>query len=375
MDKRTTKGHFTRIRNIEAYRETTYTPPRQSALRVTESYYNYTGKVLYLAHRNNLLFPLALEDKHMNIPQAHVGKLVIEQQFLVAYDRVDEFINQLMLDVEEDTDNHNIEQHRVIEAITGGNQIEKHRSGLQFTVRYIIGGKAIQAQPNGLYVTNLDVTVGFEGTDVMHPYAARTAASIYGQYQKNNKETPRSNFTVILVDNAGRYNSLYINVHGDAMEVKPTRSENMEDGVWVSRSSHTRGSVCEADAVFIGGPSKVRYETLECLDSTNFETPMLYYSIQECITHGDAMNQLEKRFQLDRTRLDIKTREQDERIKQQEEARKERDHQRKLEEMERKAKLDRVKDERSVGVEVLKIGGALVTGIGIALAAVVKMRD
>jgi hypothetical protein len=311
----------------------------------------------------------------MNIPQAHVGKLVIEQQFLVAYDRVDEFINQLMLDVEEDTDNHNIEQHRVIEAITGGNQIEKHRSGLQFTVRYIIGGKAIQAQPNGLYVTNLDVTVGFEGTDVMHPYAARTAASIYGQYQKNNKETPRSNFTVILVDNAGRYNSLYINVHGDAMEVKPTRSENMEDGVWVSRSSHTRGSVCEADAVFIGGPSKVRYETLECLDSTNFETPMLYYSIQECITHGDAMNQLEKRFQLDRTRLDIKTREQDERIKQQEEARKERDHQRKLEEMERKAKLDRVKDERSVGVEVLKIGGALVTGIGIALAAVVKMRD
>ena len=227
MDKRTTKGHFTRIRNIEAYKETSYTPPRQAALRITESYYNYTGKVLYLAHRNNILFPLAMEDRHMNMPQQHVGKLVIEQQFLVAYDRVDEFINQLMLDVEEDTENHNIEQHRVIEAITGGDHIEKHRSGLQFTVRYVIGGKAIQTQPNGLYITNLDVAIGFEGTDVIHPYAARTAASIYNQYQKNQKEAPRSNFTVMLVDNAGRYNSLYINIHGDAMEIKPTRSENI----------------------------------------------------------------------------------------------------------------------------------------------------
>lgn len=375
MDKRTTKGHFTRIRNIEAYKETSYTPPRQAALRITESYYNYTGKVLYLAHRNNILFPLAMEDRHMNMPQQHVGKLVIEQQFLVAYDRVDEFINQLMLDVEEDTENHNIEQHRVIEAITGGDHIEKHRSGLQFTVRYVIGGKAIQTQPNGLYITNLDVAIGFEGTDVIHPYAARTAASIYNQYQKNQKEAPRSNFTVMLVDNAGRYNSLYINIHGDAMEIKPTRSENMEDGIWVSRSSHTRGSVSETDAVFIGGPSRVRYDTLACLDGTNFETPMLYYSMQECITHGDALVQLEKRYQLDKARADIKAKEQEERIKQQEEARKERDHQRKMEEMERKARLDRVKDERSVGVEVLKIGGALVTGIGIALAAMAKMRD
>ena len=97
--------------------------------------------------------------------------------------------------------------------------------------------------------------------------------------------------------------------------------------------------------------------------------------MQECITHGDALVQLEKRYQLDKARADIKAKEQEERIKQQEEARKERDHQRKMEEMERKARLDRVKDERSVGVEVLKIGGALVTGIGIALAAMAKMRD
>ncbi len=374
MDKSRKRGHFTRIRTMEAYKENTYSQPRHAALRVTESYYNYTGKVLYLSHRNNIMFPLTLEDKHMNIPSAHVGKLIVEQTFLVAYDRVDEFINQLMIDVEEDVNNQHCEQQRVIEAITSGDHIEKHKSGLKFTIRYIIGGKAISDHPKGLYLTNLDVCIGLDGNDVRHPYSSKDATSIFTQHENDRKALLRSNFTVTLIDNAKRFDSLYINIQGDVMEIKPTMSESLEDGIWIHRSSHT-SQAGEISGIFVNGPTTSHYETLDCLNPDNVDAPMIYYNPQECLTYGDEVRLLEKKYQLEKQRLDKEAAEAEERAKRLEESRKERDHQRKIEELERKAKVDRMKDERSVGVEILKIGGALVTGIGIALAAVAKFRD
>ena len=375
MDNSPTKGHFTRVRTIEGYRESSYSAPRLAGLRITQSYYNYTGELLYFAHRNNMIIPLAMEDKHLNIPKSHTGKLIIEQQFVVAYNRVDDFINQLMLDVERDNDKDHIEQHCALEAITTGEQIEKSRSGLIFTLRYIVGGKHIERFSQGIYLTNLDILIGYSKENLIHPYSAKDAQTIFNRYRKDSFELKQSNFTVTLVDNAKRFNTLYININGDAMEVIPTESARLEDGVWITRSSHTSGKVKDADAVFVGGPNTVRFDTLECLDTDNYYTPMLYYSPQECITYGNEIKLLEKKYQLEKIKLEAEAREREEKIKQQEDARRERDHQRKMDEMERKARVDRVKDERSVGVEILKIGGALVTGIGIALAAVAKMRD
>ena len=347
------------------------TDRRVPQFRMTYNYYNQTGYPITVATRNDLKVEIASQSEFTD------HRFIIELEFCFtneARDHFEMFISRLG-----ETDNQTLDAIRTayMEQVAGTQRYHNH--GAVFKLEYSVTREQIAKAGGVMYIPDLDIIVSMKTYEDTPPHPYSDTGKRLGMVidAEDSLDDHGFGFMVHVVDNAKRFDKLYMNVNRMVYPLVPVEDSSLRDGVYVVAPHTTEDIVIQggrrclyypfnfdrlkeisvyrtmAEAESLGDDVTQRKAALAELEHA---TSVIKFEMQEQRTkHEKEMQSLNA--ELERRTLRLKTVEQEL-------------------EMQRLVKKDTYEERsqtRKDSGEVLKILPAIIIGVGAALAAIKKI--
>lgn len=100
---------------------------------------------------------------------------------------------------------------------------------------------------SSLYLRELDlvVTTDIDNHDIHHPYSAKGQEIVSSA--KSDPEVPKTGlyYNISIVDHNGVFGHRFVNFNGNVFRIDPTLNEDLDDGVYLTRSNIANGETTE----------------------------------------------------------------------------------------------------------------------------------